>query len=154
MAACRQARKQGIQPHVDIMLPLISSASEVSILRERLEPIVTEDARQSIGIGAMIETPRACLRAEEIAQGCDFFSFGTNDLTQWPLACHGMTRARLCRNTAIWVCWHQTPFGFSMSKAWASCWPSPSSEAGSPSGYADGIVWGAGGGAVFGDAGP
>lgn len=82
MAACRQARKQGIQPHVDIMLPLISSASEVSILRERLEPIVTEDARQSIGIGAMIETPRACLCAEEIAQGCDFFSFGTNDLTQ------------------------------------------------------------------------
>ena len=82
MAACRQARKQGIQPRVDIMLPLISSASEVSILRERLEPIVTEDARQSIGIGAMIETPRACLRAEEIAQDCDFFSFGTNDLTQ------------------------------------------------------------------------
>ncbi|MAV46311.1 MAG: pyruvate, phosphate dikinase [Alphaproteobacteria bacterium TMED89] len=82
MAACRQARKQGVQPHVDIMLPLISSASEVAILRERLEPIVTEDARQSIGIGAMIETPRACLRAEEIAQDCDFFSFGTNDLTQ------------------------------------------------------------------------
>ena len=82
MAACRQARKQGVQPHVDIMLPLISSASEVAILRQRLEPIVTEDARQSIGIGAMIETPRACLRAEEIAQGCDFFSFGTNDLTQ------------------------------------------------------------------------
>jgi len=82
MAACRQARKQGVQPHVDIMLPLISSASEVAILRQRLEPIVTEDARQSIGIGAMIETPRACLRAEEIAQDCDFFSFGTNDLTQ------------------------------------------------------------------------
>lgn len=82
VAACRQARKQGVEPRVDIMLPLISSASEVTILRERLEPIAAEDARQAIGIGAMIETPRACLRAEEIARGCDFFSFGTNDLTQ------------------------------------------------------------------------
>ena len=82
VAACRQARKQGVEPRVDIMLPLISAASEVKILRDRLEPIVTDDTRQSIGIGAMIETPRACLRAEEIAKGCDFFSFGTNDLTQ------------------------------------------------------------------------
>ena len=82
VVAVRQERKQGVEPRVDIMLPLTSSASEVTILRERLEPIAAEDARQVIGIGAMIETPRACLRAEEIARGCDFFSFGTNDLTQ------------------------------------------------------------------------
>ena len=88
VAACRQARKQGVEPRVDIMLPLISAASEVKILRDRLEPIVAEDQNlnphkgHAIGIGAMIETPRACLRAEEIAKGCDFFSFGTNDLTQ------------------------------------------------------------------------
>ena len=69
VAACRQARKQGVEPRVDIMLPLISSASEVTILRERLEPIAAEDARQAIGIGAMIETPRACLRARRKSRG-------------------------------------------------------------------------------------
>ena len=71
------------------MIPLVGTASELAVLRERAEETmaaVIEKKKYSgaldIKIGTMIEIPRAALTADEVAQHADFFSFGTNDLTQ------------------------------------------------------------------------
>ncbi len=69
------------------MIPLISTVAEFTILKaqivEKIEQL-QQEAGETIQylIGTMIETPRACLIAGELAKVCDFFSFGTNDLTQ------------------------------------------------------------------------
>ena len=69
------------------MVPFVSTASEVTWVRERVMALVDAAdlpaaARQRFAFGTMIELPRAALRAGDIAQSVDFFSFGTNDLTQ------------------------------------------------------------------------
>ncbi len=79
--------KAGKDPHAEIMVPLVGSVRELAIIRERGEAILSEVASAQgveldIPIGAMIELPRAALTASRIAEASDFFSFGTNDLTQ------------------------------------------------------------------------
>ena len=72
---------QGLHPKPEIMVPLVGSVQELQTVRLEAEKILAEvgvDAR----IGTMIEVPRAALTAGDIAQSADFFSFGTNDLTQ------------------------------------------------------------------------
>jgi pyruvate,orthophosphate dikinase len=86
LAAC-QLKKQGRDPRPEIMIPLVSVVTELETLRAESEKIVAEvQAAQGcdfdIPIGTMIELPRAALTADEIAKVADFFSFGTNDLTQ------------------------------------------------------------------------
>jgi pyruvate,orthophosphate dikinase len=86
LAAC-QLKKQGKDPRAEIMIPLVSVVAELETLRAESEKIVAEvQAEQQcvfdIPIGTMIELPRAALTADEIAKVADFFSFGTNDLTQ------------------------------------------------------------------------
>ncbi len=85
-AAC-EAKGQGIEVKPEIMIPLVSAEAELANQRE----IVTQIADEVLGahgmtldytIGTMIELPRAALTANRIAQYADFFSFGTNDLTQ------------------------------------------------------------------------
>ncbi|MEL6619097.1 MAG: putative PEP-binding protein [Pseudomonadota bacterium] len=71
----------------EIMIPLVSAKREVELVRSRVESIaaaVTTELGASLTyrLGVMVETPRACLRAGDIAQHCSFLSFGTNDLTQ------------------------------------------------------------------------
>jgi pyruvate, orthophosphate dikinase len=77
----------GGQPHLEIMIPLVAAAEELIRMREMIEEEIASATAWSgveldIPIGTMIELPRAALTAGEIARVADFFSFGTNDLTQ------------------------------------------------------------------------
>ncbi len=83
--------KQGFDPKPEIMLPLIGHVNEMKILRDKVENVIKEKLSQAnvqlhYLIGTMIEVPRAALTADQIAQYADFFSFGTNDLTQTTFA--------------------------------------------------------------------
>jgi pyruvate,orthophosphate dikinase len=85
-AAC-QVKAGGGNPVVEIMIPLAATREELSQLREELEPVARqtlEEQGQELDVlwGTMIELPRAALVAGEIAEVAEFFSFGTNDLTQ------------------------------------------------------------------------
>ena len=69
----------------EIMIPLVGHVNELKVLRQRLEDVAREEAGKKpveYKFGTMIEIPRACLTADKIALYADFFSFGTNDLTQ------------------------------------------------------------------------
>jgi pyruvate,orthophosphate dikinase len=72
----------GVMPVVEIMIPLISSAKELEILKSKIMDIGGDLGHSDYTVGTMIELPRAALRAGDIAPHADFFSFGTNDLTQ------------------------------------------------------------------------
>ncbi len=85
-AAC-QLKKENIETAVEIMIPLVGFNEELEILRklvkETADRIIAEAGVElSYKIGTMIEIPRACLTADKVAMNADFFSFGTNDLTQ------------------------------------------------------------------------
>jgi len=93
-AIARAARavqeRTGDAPLVEIMHPLVGFREELRRLRELTEAVMAEEAPEIEYLcGTMIELPRAALRADEIAEVADFFSFGTNDLTQTTL---GMSR--------------------------------------------------------------
>jgi pyruvate,orthophosphate dikinase len=83
-AAAVQART-GETPLVEIMHPLVGFGEELRRLRELTERVAAEEEAPEHLVGTMIELPRACMRADEIAELADFFSFGTNDLTQTAL---------------------------------------------------------------------
>jgi pyruvate,orthophosphate dikinase len=85
-AACDLAH-EGLEVVPEIMVPLVGDARELSFIRRRAEVVATDVMKErkiSIVylIGTMIEIPRACVTADDVAKVAEFFSFGTNDLTQ------------------------------------------------------------------------
>jgi len=82
--ATEAVAEDGYEPVVEIMIPLVGFGNELSGVRSEVETVIEEVLGRNHGvqIGTMIELPRACVTAGEIAGGADFFSFGTNDLTQ------------------------------------------------------------------------
>ena len=84
-AARAVTERTGEAPRVEIMHPLVGFAEELRRLRELTERVAAEEPDVEYQCGTMIELPRACVRADEIAEIADFCSFGTNDLTQTTL---------------------------------------------------------------------
>ncbi len=85
--AAARLKKEGLDPKPEIMIPLVSVLPELATLREECEAAIArvseeEGIELEFPIGTMIELPRAAVTADEIATKADFFSFGTNDLTQ------------------------------------------------------------------------
>jgi pyruvate, orthophosphate dikinase len=85
LAECKNKKTKLVIP--EIMIPLVSTAAEIQILRKLVEETAQETQKKhkikiKYYVGTMIELPRAALRAKDIAKYADFFSFGTNDLTQ------------------------------------------------------------------------
>ncbi len=81
------AKKAGAEPHPEIMIPLVGHVNELKAVRSNLERVAKEVTGQhgetvDYMFGTMIEIPRAALTSELIAEEAEFFSFGTNDLTQ------------------------------------------------------------------------
>src|SRR3546814_15784646 len=87
VAAVQKETGETVKP--EVMIPLISVKKEFEVLRELIDTVAAA-VRKSEGVeidyivGTMIELPRACLRAAEIAEGAEFFSFGTTHLTPTP----------------------------------------------------------------------
>jgi pyruvate,orthophosphate dikinase len=85
--AAAQLKKAGKDPRPEIMVPLVGAVQELEIVREETERILADVAAETgvtvdTLIGTMIEVPRAAMTAGQIAEAAEFFSFGTNDLTQ------------------------------------------------------------------------
>ena len=87
LKASAQLLNEGLESHPEIMIPLVGHVNELKVVRDQLEQVaqqVTKEAGREIPykFGTMIEIPRAAITADKIAEYAEFFSFGTNDLTQ------------------------------------------------------------------------
>ena len=88
--AATELKKEGKNPIAEVMIPLVGNVRELAMLRKLVKKtadgvIAKSGVKLSYMVGTMIEVPRACLTADEIAKEAEFFSFGTNDLTQTTL---------------------------------------------------------------------
>ena len=88
--ALLQLKKEGVEAYAEIEIPLVMDISELALLKAEIDSVYEEIKAESgeelkYSVGTMIELPRACLTADKIAAEAEFFSFGTNDLTQTTL---------------------------------------------------------------------
>ncbi|WP_145809003.1 pyruvate, phosphate dikinase [Kribbella amoyensis] len=86
-SAAAELKKQGKDPRPEIMIPLVGAVQELQLARDEVEQVLAEVAGSEgvewvTPVGTMIELPRAAVIADQIAEAAEFFSFGTNDLTQ------------------------------------------------------------------------
>ena len=114
-AACN-VTKEGVKVFPEVMIPLVSHVNELIVEREKLEKIAKDVMKEKqcpleYKFGMMIETPRAALTADVVAQYSDFFSFGTNDLTQMT---YGVSRddaeGKFLRQYVSWGILPHNPF--------------------------------------------
>jgi pyruvate,orthophosphate dikinase len=89
-AAVEAERRTGKPVAPEVMVPLIATKTELDLVKARIDAMAKaveqeQNAKIDYDVGTMIELPRACLKADEIAETAEFFSFGTNDLTQTTL---------------------------------------------------------------------
>jgi pyruvate,orthophosphate dikinase len=86
-AAAAVRERTGEAPHLEIMIPLVAYEKELETMRDLVQRVFAEHGAEGLelAVGTMIELPRACFVADRIAGVADFFSFGTNDLTQTAL---------------------------------------------------------------------
>ena len=84
-ASAKVYLESGIWPRAQIMMPMVGFISEMVKLRKNVQAILDEWTVSDVPIGMMIELPRTCVVADEMTEAADFFSFGTNDLTQTTL---------------------------------------------------------------------
>jgi pyruvate,orthophosphate dikinase len=86
--AAARCEEEGVEVHAEIMVPQVCTAQELKLVHGYLDEVLSEVGRQraesgvSVAFGTMIEVVRACMRAENLAEVAEFFSFGTNDLSQ------------------------------------------------------------------------
>ncbi len=126
--------KEGIKTHAEVMIPLIATVKEMAnqgaIVRRVAEEVFKEKGRHvHYLVGTMIELPRACLVADEIAKEAEFFSFGTNDLTQTTF---GFSRDDVNKVLPTYLAegiLKQDPFAAIDRKVWAN-WCGSGSNAG------------------------
>jgi pyruvate,orthophosphate dikinase len=85
--AAKAVEERTEAPDLEIMIPLVAYESELQVMRDLVERVVEEEDGEGLDVtvGTMVELPRACFVADRIARVADFFSFGTNDLTQTAL---------------------------------------------------------------------
>jgi pyruvate, orthophosphate dikinase len=77
------ARGDGVAARPEIMVPLVGAVQEMQVVLEEIREVLRkEDGELAVPVGTMIELPRAALTAAQLAEAAEFFSFGTNDLTQ------------------------------------------------------------------------
>ncbi|MDP9435066.1 MAG: pyruvate, phosphate dikinase [Actinomycetota bacterium] len=79
--AARDLREEGLDPRPEVMVPLVGAVQELEHVRDEAQRILAEVGVEAL-VGTMIEVPRAALTGGQIAEAAEFFSFGTNDLTQ------------------------------------------------------------------------
>jgi pyruvate,orthophosphate dikinase len=87
-AAKAVKEKSGDAPQIEIMIPLVAYERELELMRNMVDNVLADEEgaeHLDVSVGTMIELPRACFVADRIAEVADFFSFGTNDLTQTAL---------------------------------------------------------------------
>jgi pyruvate,orthophosphate dikinase len=106
--------KKGGKDFPEIMIPLVSHVNEFKTVRDQIvmvahEVIEKAGVKLPYKIGTMIELPRAAITADEIALEADFFSFGTNDLTQTTFGLSRMTPEVFFQITWKTGCWKKTP---------------------------------------------
>jgi pyruvate,orthophosphate dikinase len=121
-----RASKKGAAVVPEIMIPLVSARREVELVKARVDAIAAA-VRNETGkdftyrLGVMVETPRAALRAGEIAEHSAFLSFGTNDLTQMTYGLSRDDAGASCRPMSSRACSRRTRSRSSTSTGWANC---------------------------------